>query len=89
MNNDPLFYNDKHELTRYALACGYVQSFELNGHSITLWYEGDNFFHVRYHDHNTHQRIFWDVFDNQLWKARRRYNSACRKVINEQFRANL
>ena len=68
-------------LTPYALACGYVESFEINNVSLTLWmYAGCPGYHVREHDHNEHARVFWDSFDT-LTDARKRFSSAKNKLL--------
>jgi hypothetical protein len=58
--------DSNNRLTRYSLACGYNDIKEKDNIRITLWYEGDNCFHVRKHDFNNGIRLFWDTFDNRL-----------------------
>ena len=72
----PAFYTARHELTPYALGCGYVEQTERAGVQTTLWAEGGAY-HVRQHDFDRHERVFWDVFDT-LTEARRRYREASR-----------
>jgi len=69
---EPKFYTKTGKLTRYSLACGYVEKTEINGQSLTLWMEY-NTLHVRQHCHNHNKRIFWESFDS-LTDARKFYN---------------
>lgn len=64
-------------LTPYAFACGYIEQVELRGVRTTLWLEGT--WHVRQHNFNTHERVFWDSFDT-LGAARKRYEQAVKAV---------
>jgi hypothetical protein len=73
------FYNAKGELTSYGLSCGYIQRHELNGINITLWKE-HNCYHVRGHNHNTSNRLFWNSYST-LTPARKDYNKAIRLYI--------
>lgn len=41
------FKNPDGTLTAYALSCGYVESYEGNGHSVKLWRE-HTVYHVRH-----------------------------------------
>jgi len=69
------FKNKNGDVSRYALACGYIQKRELAPNiEITLWHEGGPCFHVRAHDHNTHERIFWHA-TKSLTEARKVYRS--------------
>ena len=64
------FEKSNGDLTVYALACGYVQTKGVNNTQIALWREGGPAYHVRIHDFNTHERIFWRSTSN-LTEARR------------------
>jgi hypothetical protein len=75
---DNKFRNKKGRLTPYAFACGYVEQKDLNGVQITLWNEGGPCYHVRAHDFNTHERVFWESFP-RLSDARRLFD---RKTIS-------
>lgn len=55
------FYTKKGKLTSYGLACGYIEQEKNNGISTVLWAEC-NIYHVRQHNHNTGNRIFWHSF---------------------------
>jgi hypothetical protein len=50
-------------VTRYALACGYIEEVTLGAIRLQLWNEGGPMLHVRAHDFAEHKRIFWDSFD--------------------------
>ena len=57
------FRNKNGDLTHYALACGYVQEFELQKMSLKLFNDGGPVFHVRLHDHGEGVRVFWQCFE--------------------------
>jgi hypothetical protein len=76
---DKTFYNKKGELTRYALACGYIQRYEKNNQSIDMYCENASCIHVRQFNRDTGKRIFWDSFTT-LTEARKRYNKAVKLV---------
>ena len=59
-------------ISRYELACGYIQRKENAGIWRTLWQE-HTVYHVREHNFNTGQRVFWDVFE-KLTDARKRFS---------------
>jgi hypothetical protein len=69
----PVFRTAAGRLTHYALACGYVETFENEGRAVTLWHEGGPVFHVRAHDHNKGQRLEWETFE-RLADARRHFD---------------
>lgn len=77
------FRNKDGSLTLYAFACGYIEVEHFNdyapmsGIDIKLWHEGACF-HVRAHDFDTRERLFWESFDT-LTEARKFY----RKKISE------
>lgn len=74
----PRFYNADGSLTRYGLACGYIESTREGNSHLTIWLE-HNCYHVRLTNDNG--RVFWDTFDsNQLTQARKRYNQAKREL---------
>lgn len=78
---DWMFKNADRSLTAYALACGYLEKTEEKGISVTLWHEGACY-HVRGHDHNENNRLFWDSFENgKLKDARKHYRAMVRKHI--------
>lgn len=77
------FYNKKGRLTRYALACGYIERFEEMGNSVTLWME-HGCIHVRQHSHIHNKRIFWESFEN-LNEARKRFDQAKKKLKESCF----
>jgi len=63
------------DLSRYALHCGYIQERDIEpGLTLTLWHEGGPCYHVRLHDHNNHNRIFWHVTES-ITEARKVYKS--------------
>ena len=66
-------------LTPYALACGYVEQFELEENQVRLWHEGGPYFHVRQHDFKNHERIFWESFPT-LAQARKRFDKAVKTI---------
>lgn len=67
-------HDSRSRLTAYGLSCGYIERKKLGFVSITLWREHD-VYHVRAHNHDTGQRVFWDSFDT-LFAARRHYDNA-------------
>ncbi len=71
------FYNADGSLTRYGLACGYIEATDKGDNHLSMWLE-HNAYHVRLHN-NTAGRVFWDVFDN-LTLARKRYNTARKSI---------
>jgi hypothetical protein len=78
---DWMFTNADGSLTAYALACGYLEQKEEKGIQVTLWHEGACY-HVRGHDHNKNNRLFWDSFENNDLKgARKHYRAMVRKYI--------
>jgi hypothetical protein len=78
---DWMFKNSDGSLTAYALACGYLEQKEEKGIQVTLWHEGACY-HVRGHDHNKNNRLFWDSFEtNDLKGARKHYRAMVRKYI--------
>ncbi len=46
------------KLTKYQLACGYIQKTNVSGLEITLWHEHSHY-HIRLHNFNSHKRVFW------------------------------
>lgn len=66
------FKNKNGSLTKYALACGYVQTKQTNNGERTLWHE-NACFHVRQHNHETGERIFW--YSGNLTNCRKVFNS--------------
>ena len=53
------FKNANGDLSRYALACGYVQKREVSpGIEVSLWRE-HGVYHVRAHDFENGRRVFW------------------------------
>lgn len=75
---DSQFYNKKGELTRYALACGYIMKHYDNNQSVTLWME-HNTLHVRHFNHKTVEWYLDKCYDT-LAEARKAYY-ACIKSI--------
>lgn len=69
------FYTKRGRLTRYGLACGYIERKRIGQVETTLWME-HGCLHVRQHDFGASQRVFWDSFDKDLTKARRRFTNA-------------
>lgn len=69
------FNNKDGSLTRYALACGYIQEFKKNNVRLTLYTEGC-VVQVRAFDHGQEcKRLFWETFEsNELTKAKKFYN---------------
>jgi len=66
----PVMKNSKGQLTLYALACGYIELSETNNIRTKLWLEpGSAPYHVRQHDFNKHERVFWECFET-LTEAR-------------------
>lgn len=58
-------------LTEYALACGYVEcATDGDMKVMRMWHEGGPLIHIRGHDHDTGQRLFWDVAET-MSEARR------------------
>lgn len=79
MTKTPQFYNADGSLTRYGLACGYIDREVKGDNSLELWFE-HNCYHVRQHNQVV-GRVFWATFDsNQLAQARKRYNQARRAL---------
>jgi len=75
--SEPIFKNKDGSLTRYALACGYIECKELsNNIRITLELDG-NSYAVKAFDHNNHIRLAWDNFDS-IVQARKRYKELIR-----------
>lgn len=68
---DPQFYNKAGQLTRYSLACGYIEAYESDSQRVTLWLE-HNAWHVRAHDY-LRGRLFWQS-PATLTEARRLYS---------------
>ena len=79
MNKLPAFYNGKGQLTKYGLACGYIEKFEGMGQSVELYMES-GCIHVRQFNHVRVKRVFWESFDHNLTDARARYTQAVREV---------
>lgn len=85
----PKFRTAGDRLTHYALACGYVETFENEGRAVTLWHEGGPVFHVRAHDHNKGQRLEWETFE-RLTDARRHFDKWRAKLsASSKFEAYL
>lgn len=70
----PKFRNKKGQHTRYAMACGYVQTYIRNEIETTMWHEGGTCYHVKTIDRNMHERLAWDVADT-LTEARKIFSS--------------
>ena len=63
------------ELSRYAFACGYIQT-TTKGDIRTELYTDGACYHVRQFNDNTHERIRWDSLDsNSLTLARKHYRN--------------
>jgi hypothetical protein len=77
MYTEPKFYEANGELTRYAMACGYIMRTERGADSVEFWME-HNTYHVRHHSTET-GRVFWSVFDT-IGKARRCYRKTAKKI---------
>ena len=77
--SSPVFKTATGRLTPYSLACGYVEQYESNGKSVTLWREHGTL-HVRAHDFNTGTRLFWDCPET-LTEARKRFDGAKRAIV--------
>tara|TARA_R110000868_G_scaffold411455_1_gene704222 strand:+ start:1448 stop:1690 length:243 start_codon:yes stop_codon:yes gene_type:complete len=69
-------------LTHYALACGYIEMKEKENLRLELWHEGACF-HVKAHDFNIHNRVFWESF-NTLKNARRFYDINKKQLFKAQ-----
>lgn len=73
MNKEPIFHNKDKTLTRYALACGYIESYHNERLNIYIKLELDgNSYAVKAFDHANCKRIAWDNFD-LLKLARKRF----------------
>ena len=68
---NPKFYTKNGQLTRYGLACGYIERHESNSQRVTLWLE-HNAWHVLAHDF-LHGRLFWESHPT-LTEARRLFS---------------
>ena len=81
MNKDPKFYTKKGRLNAYALACGYIEKVEHNGHRLTLYQDGGCglMTHVTHYS-DQDGRIFWETFEN-ITEARKRFDLAKREVL--------
>lgn len=73
----PRYYTQSGRLTRYALACGYIEQVEHNGVQTTLW-ASHGAYHVRQHDFGGRGRITWESF-RTLTAARKRYYALVRQ----------
>ena len=71
---EPKFYNKDGQLSRYGLACGYVQKTEKNGKWKDMYMEHSHF-HVRTGNDGEKFSV-WEVFSgDELTKARKFYRS--------------
>lgn len=71
------FRNRDGTLTRYALACGYIeQGTGMHGSNVTMWME-HGYLHVRAHDHEEGIRREWATFET-LKEARAAYQRMLR-----------
>lgn len=75
----PKFYNKKGQLTRYALACGYIERIDKNNIILELWTEGGPLIHVKAFDHNLKIRLFWESFET-LTEARNFYDKKRKEI---------
>ena len=75
---EPKFYNKNNELTRYGLACGYIEKKETPNVWKTLYMEHEHF-HVQSGKVENDNHLKWnicEVFENdELTKARKLYRS--------------
>lgn len=78
----PIFRNKDGSLTRYALACGYIENEVCNNISVRLWMEHGTY-HVRSHDLNKHKRLFWKSY-SLIKDARKFYKQEIRKAKQVQ-----
>ena len=67
-----VFRTKRGDLTRFALACGYVQKEEINNVRVALFHEGGPHYHVRAHNLDTHSLLFWKS-SSKLTKCRQWY----------------
>ena len=74
------FRNKNGDLTHYALACGYIQIFDINKMQLHLYHDGGSVFHVKLFDHNQGTRVFWHVFDT-LTKARKYWHQTKNNLL--------
>jgi hypothetical protein len=72
------FYNSKGRLTRYGLACGYVEQTWINETHVSLWMEHSTL-HVRAHDHSEGKRLLWDSFST-VTEARKDFDKTVRSL---------
>lgn len=61
-HNFDVFYTDDGWLTEYSLGCGYLEKVDRDKEWLSLWKEGC--FHVRLHDFEKQERVFWEAFDD-------------------------
>lgn len=75
---DNTFYRKDGTLTKYALACGYVEKMELDTNNrVTLYQEHSTFHIVGFFKGER----FWLSYDNdQLSQARKDYRLKCRQL---------
>lgn len=78
------FKTRKGELTRYALACGYIQQFEHKGQRVTLDME-HSVLTVHAYDFNEHTRLSWENFET-LAAARRVYRALVKASVTDTIR---
>ena len=92
---NPKFENKDGSLTAYAFACGYIQTFEKDGYSVSMWHEGGPCYHVRLHDHGisitqpngprfSNGRIFWQS-EESMSKMKALYNRTVTQLKKNNF----
>jgi len=75
------FYNRDGSLSRYALACGYVERSERENVIVTM-YQEHSVYHVRAFDHADRGRLAWKVFST-VTAARTYYRRAVKMFVSD------
>ena len=75
------------DLSRYAFACGYVQSHICNGLELNLKHSGGSVYDLRGYTQHPFAREFWDTFDT-IGEARKAYRQRKAQMRAGRFNAS-
>lgn len=67
------------DLTAYAFACGYIQSYVWGGQEVHLRHSGGYVYDLRGYNREPFERLFWETYES-LGEARKAYRMKVRQI---------
>lgn len=67
------------DLSTYAFACGYVQTYVLGNQELNLRHSGGSVYDLRGYDQSPFKRLFWETYES-IGEARKAYRKRVKEM---------